>query len=63
MKVELKLCPFCGCSAGLYKSYDGCYAVQCNVCGNRTLCQRDKDDAIKLWNRRRNENHGQTESS
>ena len=52
MKNELKRCPFCGCHAGVYQAYDGCYTVQCNVCGSKTVYQRDKDDAIKLWNRR-----------
>ena len=52
MKVELKPCPFCGCSAGLYQAYDEFYIAQCNGCGIGTLYQRDKDRAIKQWNRR-----------
>ena len=30
--IELKPCPFCGSTAGLYASYEGMYAVRCNYC-------------------------------
>lgn len=30
--IELKPCPFCGSTAGLYVSYEGRYAVRCNYC-------------------------------
>lgn len=52
MEIKLKPCPFCGCSAGLYQAYDGCYTVQCKVCGNGTLCKPNKNLVIELWNRR-----------
>ena len=52
MKVDLKPCPFCGCSTSLYQTYDGLYVVQCDYCNIGTLYQHNKERAIQLWNRR-----------
>lgn len=50
--IELKPCPFCGSTAGLYVSYEGRYAVQCNYCCIGTIHMKNKQDAIELWNHR-----------
>lgn len=56
MPNELKPCPFCGNSAYGHKKYlphskKIRYVVKCSRC-NAVLEYRDKDSAIKAWNRR-----------
>lgn len=50
--IELKPCPFCGSTAGLYVSYEGRYAVRCNYCRIGTTLMKNEQDAIELWNHR-----------
>lgn len=50
--IELKPCPFCGSTAGLYASYEGMYAVRCNYCRIGTVLIKNEQDAIELWNHR-----------
>lgn len=50
--IELKPCPFCGSTAGLYVSYEGRYAVRCNYCRIGTDLTKNEQDAIELWNHR-----------
>lgn len=38
--IELKPCPFCGSTAGLYVSYEGRYAVRCNYCRSELSSQK-----------------------
>ena len=54
MTEKLKLCPFCGGHAVMYKEGYG-YLVACNVCGNRTILYNDVKNAVKVWNRRASE--------
>lgn len=46
--IELKPCPFCGSTAGLYVSHDGRYVVQCNYCSIGTIHMKSKQKAIEL---------------
>lgn len=51
MNKKLKLCPFCGGHAMIFKEEYG-YIVACNVCGNKTIWYYDKRNAVKVWNKR-----------
>lgn len=47
-----KACPFCG--AYPHVEHDGPYfAVVCNTCGSRTDQYGSRQDAIELWNSRK----------
>ena len=54
-KIELKPCPFCGCTAvqlGLYNGWNMVFG-ECKKCG--ALAKGDgktKEDAANVWNRR-----------
>lgn len=50
--IELKTCPFCGSTAGLYVSYEGRYTVGCNYYRIGTVLTKNEQDAIELWNHR-----------
>lgn len=54
MTELLRLCPFCGGNAQLYRGIKSGYRVSCTNldCRNTTLRIRYKDDAIRRWNRR-----------
>jgi hypothetical protein len=56
MTEELKPCPFCGTTEGLYPSYRGLgagkpYAIDCVGCG-MDFTPREGMDVIASWNRR-----------
>lgn len=64
--MELKPCPFCGCKAIITEipphkhefatfmpDYEGSATVECCLCG-AALIKTTKDEAIKAWNRRAN---------
>lgn len=54
---ELKPCPFCGGIAYIQKhSYRYAYWIKCYDCGVETEAYGFEDEAIKVWNRRVNEN-------
>ena len=50
--IELKPCPFCGSTAGIYVSYEGEYVVRCDYCRIGTVLTKNEKDAIELWNHR-----------
>ena len=50
--IELKPCPFCGSTAGIYVSYEGEYVVRCDYCRIGTVLTKNEQDAIELWNHR-----------
>ena len=50
--IELKSCPFCGSTAGIYVSYEGEYVVRCDYCRIGTVLTKNEQDAIELWNHR-----------
>jgi Lar family restriction alleviation protein len=56
-EIVLKPCPFCGGDAGLGYSPDG-HFVNCTVCcastNNLTAHGNTKEEAIELWNTRKN---------
>ena len=52
---ELKPCPFCGCKAELFHSYDGYHCVQCTCCACGTIHMRTESGAVRMWNRRAGE--------
>lgn len=54
MTELLRLCPFCGGVAQLYRGIKSGYRVQCTNldCRTSTSRVRYKDDAIRRWNRR-----------
>ena len=54
MTELLRLCPFCGGTAQLYRGIKSGYRVQCTNldCRNSTMRVLHKDDAIRKWNRR-----------
>ena len=54
-EIKLKPCPFCGGKADLYLDGRGLYVVQCDYCGNRTICCQTKEGAVGAWNRRKDE--------
>jgi len=54
----LKPCPFCGCVIGSNQPFmsdlgtgEDCYVIQCDEC-HGMYYDRDKDEAIRGWNRR-----------
>ena len=52
---ELKPCPFCGSKAEIYQhgdDYDSPWAVECVACFATLWPRKNKEDAIKEWNRR-----------
>ena len=49
--IKLKPCPFCGFAARTHKDYYG-YVVQCTNCRITTVHEKNKWDAIELWNHR-----------
>ena len=51
MSEPLKLCPFCGGHAILYRE-DKMYTVRCNKCCNGTIMYNAPQNAISAWNRR-----------
>ena len=53
MTKKLRLCPFCGGHAVIYKEKGG-YLVACNVCGNRTIRYKYMKSAVNAWNCRCN---------
>ena len=58
-KDELKPCPFCGGKADICKDeHIGTYRVECQntrcPCIPSTWFCETKEDAVKLWNRRAN---------
>ena len=53
--MELESCPFCGSDGlELYRDY-GIYHMMCFVCGVDVGLHYNRNDSIKMWNRRVNE--------
>ena len=52
---DLKPCPFCGCKAELFHSYDGYHCVQCTCCACGTIHMRTEMVVVRMWNRRAGE--------
>lgn len=56
---ELKVCPFCGERAVLYKTNDGRYYIECDNmnCPMKpaTIISSNKDKLIQAWNTRTEE--------
>ena len=52
--IELKPCPFCGCTnIGAYENYSMCaIEVVCQECNAIARSYSNLDDAIRRWNRR-----------
>ncbi len=54
--MELKPCPFCGCSNAAVQQYQTGrstrYSVVCKDCWAMTNVHDTKEDAIATWNRR-----------
>ncbi len=64
MKDELKPCPFCGSKNVVLEKKNSGYQVRCHYCGARgkyTVAglAGSRIEAIKAWNRREGENHGE----
>lgn len=55
--TSIKPCPFCGSDAIMYRGIKSGYRIQCTNtdCKNSTARLRDKDEAIRRWNRRAGE--------
>ncbi len=53
---KLKLCPFCGHHARIFKDSYGRYNIQCNICGNGTITYNKLECAVAAWERRKNDN-------
>ena len=54
-ETRLKLCPICGNRAIIHKAYDGTFCVQCPKCTLTSPYKSTKEEAIKAWNRRIND--------
>ena len=56
MDEDLKPCPFCAGSASVnyvpFSRMYGEYRVICKQCGVMTEASTDKQEAMKMWNRR-----------
>ena len=51
MSEPLKLCPYCGGHALIYRSEEG-YLVRCGKCGNGTIWYHSPHYAVAAWNKR-----------
>lgn len=53
---KIKPCPCCGSKAKAFKDYHGNHLIQCTnaICGIKTLTHYYIDEALKVWNRRIN---------
>ena len=52
--TELKPCPFCGSDGlELYRDF-GMYYMMCHMCGVIASLHYNRDDSIRMWNRRVN---------
>ena len=51
---ELKPCPFCGAKAGLWRTYEGFFVVQCSrgSCSMTTMHKPFRNLVVEAWNRR-----------
>ena len=54
----LKNCPFCGEEADVAETFDGKFIVMCCLCGCKTCGYKYQEQAIRIWNRRISNTHG-----
>ena len=53
-RKKIKRCPICGAKGLIYETYDGTWVVQCSKCFLTTPYKLTREEAIKAWNRRVN---------
>ena len=57
----LKKCPICGQRGRVHATYNGKYCVQCENCGLTSGCYKTEAEVIAAWNRRTNDDEGETD--
>jgi len=50
--MKLKLCPFCGGEAKVYKSYNGKFYIECRECDPMKYMRDNQEETIYAWNHR-----------
>ena len=54
-RSELKSCPICGAKARSHEAFDSTWVVQCSKCHLTSPHKSTREEAIRFWNRRVND--------
>ena len=54
-RSEIKRCPICGAKARSHEAFDSTWVIQCSKCHLTSPHKSTREEAIRFWNRRVND--------